>query len=163
MTSVRDIIIIASILFAVAISLVIVLKVGHTINSEMLKVTAINDSAEAKAVINSADAAINYMDYLYLSGFIAFFISIIIFGWFIDGSSIMAPIYFFLVVLFTFFSIIFQEIWKDFVLTPSLVSTMVNLPITNYIVAHLGYFIAVFGLVGIIMMYAKPQAVGGTF
>jgi hypothetical protein len=163
MTSVRDIIIIAAILFAVGISLVIVLKVGHTINTEILKTTAFNNTPTAKAVIQSADTAMNYSDYLYLASFIAFFISIIIFGWFIDGDTIMAPIYFFLVVLFTFFSVIFQEIWKDLVLKPELVATMVNLPITNFIISHLGYFIAVFGLIGIIMMYAKPQATGGTF
>lgn len=163
MTSVRDIIIVSVLLFAVAISIFIAVKVGHTVNTELLKTTAFNDTPTAKAVVQKADTALNYTDYMYLAGFIGFFISIIIFGWFIDGSSIMAPIYFFLVILFTFFSVIFQEIWKDFVLKPEMVTTAAALPITNFIVAHLGYFIAVFGLVGIIMMYAKPQATGGTF
>lgn len=163
MTSVRDIIIVTAILFAVAIAIFIVVKIGHNVNTELLKVDAFNNTATAKAVIQKADTSLNYSDYLYLAAFIAFFISIVIFGWFIDGSTIMAPIYFFLVILFTFFGVIFQEVWKDFVLKPEMVSTAAVLPITNFIVSHLGYFVAVFGLIGIIMMYAKPQATGGTF
>lgn len=160
MSSVRDIIIIAVILFATGISVMFAVDIGHQVNTNLLLVPTINNSAEATAVITSADAAINMTDYIYLAFFIAFFIAIIIFGWLVGGTPILAPIYFFLVIIFVFVSIVLQEIWKEIVLNPEIISTVTSIPITNFILSHLGIFMTIFGLAGIIMMYAKPNTNG---
>jgi hypothetical protein len=160
MSSVRDIIIICVVLVAVGLSVVFAVDIGHRVNTNLLLVPAINDSAEAKNVIVKADAAINMSDYLYLAFFIGFFVAIIIFGWLVGGIPILAPIYFFIVVFFTFVAAILQEVWKDIISNPQVVGTVASLPITNFILSHLGMFMAVFGLVGIVVMYAKPKDSG---
>lgn len=160
MTSVRDIIIVVMILFAVGISLTFIVKIGHSINSQLLNVPIINQTTTAHNVIDSSDVAINSSDYLYLALFIGFFISIIIFGWLVGGIPIMSVIYFILVVLFTFVSVIFQLAWIDLAASGEIVSTVAQLPITNYILSHLAYFTAIMGIVGILVMYAKPSESG---
>jgi len=156
MTSVKDIIIVAIILFIVGLSIVFIVKAGHNINAQLLLTPTINNSAPAKSVINHVDAAINMTDYLYLALFIAFAISVIIFGWLVSGTTIMAPIYFFILILFTFISGIIQMVWIEIASTSQLTTTIAVLPITNYILSHLAFFIAILGLLGILTMYAKP-------
>jgi hypothetical protein len=156
MSSVRDIMVVSILLFVVGIIIVFVVGVSHSINTALLNVSIINDTTAAREVVVHADTALDMTDYLYLALFIGFFLSIIITGWFMGGLPIAAPIYFFVVILFTFLSLILQMAWVDIV-GGSVVSGYIStLPITNYILSHLGYFVAVFGLVGILMMFAKP-------
>lgn len=163
MTSVRDIIVIAVVLFAVGISIMFSVRIGHDVNSNLLVLPVMNDSAEAVSVINHADAAINMTDYIYLACFIAFFISIIIVGWLTGGNPILAPIYFFCVVIFVFVSVVLQRVWADIAVHPEVISSTLNLPITAFILSHLAYFMTVFGLAGILIMFAKPPEAGGTY
>ena len=51
MTSVRDIIVIAVVLFAVGISITFAVKIGHEVNSNLLTVNAVNSTPEAQEVI----------------------------------------------------------------------------------------------------------------
>ena len=161
MSSVRDILLICVLLFVVGIGIVFIANISHRINSNILVVPAFNNSAEAVEVINSADAAINYVDFIYLALFISFFISLVIFGYLVGGSAIMAPIYFFIVIIFSFVSVLLQLAWIDIAASSQLVTTVASLPITNFILSHLGYFTVAMGLVGIIAMFAKPPEYQG--
>jgi hypothetical protein len=163
MTSVRDILVIAIVLFAVGISILFAVNIGHRVNSNLLIIPAFNNSVTATSAINHADAAINMVDYLYLACFIAFFISIIIFGWLSSSYPILAPIYFFIVIIFVFVSIILQLAWNDIALNPQALTATASIPITAFILSHLGLFMAVFGLVGILVMFGKPQNDTTTF
>lgn len=156
MTSVRDIIIVAVLLFAIGVTLMFVVKVGHSVNSNLLTLPVMNSSGDAVTVINSADAAINSTDYIYLALFLGFFFSILITGYFVGGTPIMASIYFFVVVIFSFVGVILQLVWDDLSVREQLLSSVVNLPITHFILSNLGYFVAIFGLAGIFAMFAKP-------
>jgi hypothetical protein len=163
MSSVRDIIFIAVLLFAVAICITFAVDIGHRVNSNLLTIGTINSSVDAVGVIDHADAAINMTDYLYLACFIAFFIGIIIFGYITGGNPILAPIYFFALVIFVFVSIILQLVWIDIANNPEVITATVSLPITMFIVSNLGYFMTAFGLIGIVIMFAKRPEVGSTY
>jgi len=163
MTAVRDIIIISVVLFVIGIISFIFVGLSHSINNQLLLTPSINSSSHAVAVINSSDTASNMMDYIYLAMFIGLFLSIIIAGWFASSYPVFIPIYFILIILFTFVSVVLQLIWIDITATSYVSSTLTYLPITNYILSHLGYFIAVMGLVGILVMYAKPDNNGGSY
>ena len=158
MTSVKDIIIIVILLFIVGVSLTLIVDAGHRINAKLITVPTFN-TTDTLSVINHADAAINSTDYIYLALFIGLFLSIIITGWFVGGLPIAAPIYFFVVVIFTFVSVILQQVWNDMMLNSNILSASLSLPITSFILSHLGLFTAIFGLVGILLMFAKPQGV----
>jgi apolipoprotein N-acyltransferase len=163
MTSVRDILVISVLLFVVGISIYFAADIGHKVNTKLLLNPSINSTPEAVSVINSADAAINLTDYIYLALFISFFIGLVITGWYFGGDSVTAPIYFFIVVLFGFVGVVLQMVWVDISVNPEVSATVASLPITNFILAHLGYFTVVMGLVGIAAMFAKPSQQGGTF
>ena len=156
MSAVRDILVICILLFAVGISLVLIVDLSHRINANILVAPSINDTAEAVEVIVHTEAAINQTDYIYLALFIGFFIGIMVFGYFVGGHPIMAPIYFFIVVVFAFIAVILQLVWGDIASNSELIGATVSLPITCFILAHLVYFTIVFGLLGIVAMFAKP-------
>lgn len=156
MTSVRDILVVSIVLFSVAVAIFFVVNLGHRVNVNLLTVPVMNNSAEAISVVDHTDAALNMSDYLYLALFVSFFISVIIFGWFVGGTPIMAPIYFFILIIFVFVSVILQLVWSDISNNSAVAVTQLSLPITYFIMSNLGYFMSIVGLLGILVMYAKP-------
>lgn len=161
MTSVRDIIVISVLLFAVGITLILTTNVGHRVNAQLLITPTFNNSVDAVAVIDNADAAINSTDYIYLALFIGFFISIAVTGWFVGGHPILAPIYFFVVVIFSFVAVILQLVWGDVAANPEIFNATLVMPITSFILSNLGYFTVAMGLLGILAMFGKPS--GGNY
>jgi hypothetical protein len=161
MSSVRDILIIAILLFVSGITIFFTVDIGHKVNVQLLTTPTFNDSANAQTVIASSDAAINKVDYIYLALFIGFFISIIVTGWFVGGVPIAAPIYFFVITIFGFVAVILQQAWRDISANAQTIATTTALPITHFILSNLGYFTVVIGLVGIAAMFAKPAGQGG--
>lgn len=157
MTSVRDIIVIAILLFAVGLTLLLVVNMGHRINDQLLQTPTFNTSTTASEVITSADTAIDSTDYIFLSLFIGFFISVAITGWFVGGVPILAPIYFFVVTIFSFIGVILQLVFQDVSSNANIISATANLPVTTFILTNLGYFTVAMGLLGIIAMFAKPS------
>jgi len=163
MATVTDIIFIAAILFSVGLASFFIVDMSHRINFKFAEVQVVNDTPQAVTVLASVDSSINYMDYIYLSVFISFFLAIIISGYLVGGYPVMVPIYFIIVMLFTFVAVILQLVIIDLAATPQFVSMMATLPITSFIMQRLGYFIAIMGLIGIISMYAKPSSGGESF
>ena len=162
MTSVRDILVISLVLFAIGVSLVPLLLAGHRVNAAILNNTDVNNSLEASEVLTSTTEAIDKMDYVYLFGFVAFFVSILILGWFMSYHPVLSVIFFLLLILFVFISIAFQEAWISLTASPALVSTVASLPFTDFILSRLAYFMAVFGLFGLVVMFAKPYVSEGS-
>ena len=156
MANIEDILTIAIVLFVVGTATLFIVKAGHDINDNLKLVPTFNNSAEATALIDHADVALNSSDYIYLGLFIAFFLGLIITAWFVGGTAILAPIYFFILIIFTFVSVIIQKVWDDISAQSDMITTVAQLPITNFILGHLGYFVAIFGIVSIIVMFAKP-------
>jgi len=163
MSSVRDLMFISIILLVVGIALFSVVKVSHIINANLLANPTMNSSIEAQRVLGSADRVIDATDYIYLAALIGFFLGIIVLGWFMSAHPVMSVIYFILVILFTFVSTILQYVWVEYATSDEMVLTILNLPITYFILSHLAYFVAVFGLVGILVMFAKPTISEGNY
>jgi hypothetical protein len=157
MADIQDILTIAIVLFIVGIATLFVVKIGHEINSNLLLVPVINNTEGAVAIINSTDVAVNMSDYIYLALFLSFFIGLIISAWYIGGEPILAPIYFFVLIFFTFVSVIIQQVWIQVSTNSQTLTTIAQLPITNFILSHLGYFTAIFGLISIVIMFGKAR------
>lgn len=157
MADIQDILTISVVLFIVGIATLFVVKTGHEINNNLALVPIMNNTPGAVTIIESADVAVNMSDYIYLALFISFFIGLVISAWYIGGEPILAPIYFFVLIFFTFVSVIIQQVWSQIASNSQTITTLAQLPITNYILSHLGYFTAVFGLVSIIIMFGKAR------
>lgn len=157
MADIQDILTIAIVLFIVGIATLFVVKTGHEINSNLALVPIMNNTPGAVTIIESADTAVNMSDYIYLALFISFFIGLIISAWYIGGEPILAPIYFFVLIFFTFVSTIIQQVWIQVSTNSQTITTLAQLPITDFILAHLGYFTAIFGLISLVIMFGKAR------
>ena len=151
----RDIMVIAIILFVVGIGLLVTVFTGNTVINKVKVQTTIANNSNSVTVLNNSQQAINYSDYAYLGGFIGFFISLLVFAWFVPGYPVLSIIYFILLILFGFISVIFQNVWSYIISQQAFSSTVVNIPITSYICSHLAYFMVVFGLISMTIMYSK--------
>lgn len=161
MSSVLDIMVVAILLFAIGVSVLLIVDLTHRVNSKLLVTPVINSSVDAVEVVGNTEAAVNSTDYIYLALFVAFFIGIMITGYLVGGHPIFAPIYFFVVIVFTFIAVILQLVWGDLSLQPEFLGAGLNMPLTLFILSNLGYITAVTGLLGILAMFAKPQSPGG--
>jgi hypothetical protein len=155
--NIEDVITSVVILFAVAFAIVLVINAGHRVNTALYNVPTFNNSAEVRAVISSSDTALDKMDYVYMGLFIGLFLGLMIGAYFVGGIPILAPIYFFILILFSFIGIVLQKVWISSMEHASFVGTIANLPITNYIISHLGYFTVVIGLVSMVLMYVREE------
>lgn len=162
MVSVRDIIIITIILLVIGIAITLVVYMSHIVTAQLKAVPIIANDSKAVEIIDSGDEAIDLSDYIYLCGFIAFFIAIIITGWFSSTHPVFSVIYFIIVILFTFIAVILQYAWNTLAASALFLSTLPHLPITFFILSHIAYFTAVMGLVGILFMFAKKEN-GGNY
>jgi hypothetical protein len=157
MANIEDILTISIVLFIVGVATMFIVKTGHEINSNLANVPIMNNTPGATTIIDSADTAVNMSDYIYLALFISFFVGLIIGAWYIGGEPILAPIYFFVLIFFTFVSVIIQKVWVQISQNSNVITTLAQLPITNYILSHLGYFTAIFGLISIVIMFGKAR------
>jgi hypothetical protein len=161
MTSVRDIILVAVVLFAVAISILVTVNISHKTLSNIHANPIFNNTPQAALALDKGDASLDYTDYVYFSAFLGIFLAIIIFGYLVGGLEVFSVIYFFLLIIFVVISYILQESWKTLVNSSDFVITAAALPLTNFIVSNLALMICIMGLVGLLAMYAKPQMQNG--
>lgn len=153
----QDIMWIAIVLFTVAIGVLIVIFVGHNVVGQVKTIGVVANNTQAVSVLNNSQAAMDYSDYIYLGGFIGFFISLIVFAYFIGGYPVMSVIYFILLIIFGFISVILQNVWTYLIARPTFVATITAIPITNFIMLHLAYFMIIFGLISMTVMYSKSS------
>lgn len=161
MTSVRDIIIIAVLLFAVAVAVLVTVNTGHIIIGRLQLNPSFNATNSSMEVLQSGDASLNYTDGVYFVGFIALFFAIIIFGYLVGGYGIFSVIYFILIIIFVIISYVLQVSWITIAENSNFITTTAALPLTNFIMSNLAMFVAVMGLVGLLAIYAKPYFQGG--
>jgi len=157
MANIEDILTITIVLFVVGVAILFIVKAGHEINDNLKIVPTFNNTPEAVEVISSTDEALNMSDYIYLALFLAFFIGLIVTAYFIGGTPIVAPIYFFILITFTFVATIVQVVWNQVSTNANTITTAAQLPITNFILSNIGYLTAIMGLVAIIVMFSKPE------
>ena len=97
--AVRDIIIISIIIFALGIGFFVIKFTADTIVSNMIGITAINQSTAAVESLEGMQTKVtNRLDYMMLGILIGFTLAVIISGWFIGGNPIFAFIYAIIVI-----------------------------------------------------------------
>jgi hypothetical protein len=98
----------------------------------------------------------NRTDYLTLGLFIGFAFALIITGYYIGGHPIFMFFYFLVTGVGVYLSMLLANIWYNISTASVFGSTVVNLPITNHILTYLPYYTIGFGVLGMVMMFAKP-------
>lgn len=161
MASARDVVFAAAIFFILGIIFFVVNFVTNTAVNNLIQVPAFNNTAVAKtALTDTQDVANTRFDGIFLAFFFGFILTILITGWFVGGNPIFMVFYFIVTVVAVLVSMIFANTWYDVTTNTVIFGTTINnMPITNHILSYLPVYIAVIGIMGMIVMFSKPYVV----
>lgn len=152
----RDIMMIAVLLFALGIGFFILNFVVNTAVTNITAVPAVNESQAVVTAFDSAIVVVNKLDYLGFALFIGLTLGLIITGWFVGGNPIFMFMYFIIVTIVTVLSTILANTWEDVSQASIFGNTVAQFPLMNHILLYLPYYIAVIGIIGLVVMFAKP-------
>lgn len=122
--------------------------------------TLVNSSPAAvesvQVVAELTDSRFDYISFIMLIGLT---LAIIITGWMVAGNPIFSFIYFIALIVFVVVSSILSFVWQRFTEKAIFTATLLNFPITNFIMLHLPTYIAIIGFIGMVVIFAKPRDV----
>lgn len=155
--SARDVLLIGVLLFSLAVAAVISHYTMNTFADTMLNITEINESNATAVVLTATKEATDRLDYVVFGFFIALTLALLITSYFMAGNVIFMFIYFIVIVIGVILSAIMSNVWED-IGTLSVLGTTIttSFPIANHIMAQLPIYIAVIGIIGMVIMFAKP-------
>ena len=154
--SARDVLVAGILLFILGIALFIGNYAINTTVDGLLGQSGINGTNESVTALNATKEVVNKFDYVFAGFFVAIVMGVFITGWFVGGQPIFMGVYFLVNVLATLLSGILSSFWTN-LSQASVFSTTVSLfPITNQILSNLQVYVAVVGIIGLIVMFGKP-------
>jgi len=156
MSTVRDVILIAALLFTLGTGFFVINFAGNTIVTKVSSISAINQSNHSIQAFQGITKTVNRLDYVLFGIFIGMVLAVIITGWFIGGNPIFMIIYFLVLGIGIAFSTILSNVWETFSTVSAFGTTVNNFPITNNILLNLPIYLAVVGFIGVVVMFAKP-------
>jgi CBS domain containing-hemolysin-like protein len=157
----RDIVVIMSLLFIFGVGLFVMNFAMTTSVDQLLNNTQVNSSAGAVKGFTSVKVIVNRLDYIIFALFIGLTVSLIVSGWFIGGNAIFMFIYFIIVGITVAISTVLSNVWQQISVASVFGATVSSFPITNHLLTYLPYYVATVGLIGLIVMFAKPYFEGG--
>ena len=156
----RDVVLIGVLLFVFSISFFILHFVTSTMTDSLTAVSTINESESAIDIFEGTQSMTERYDYLILSIFIGFILSLIITGWFIGGHPLFMFIYFIFIVISVILSTILSNVWESVSTEAIFGTTVASFVITNNIMGNLPIYMSIIGFIGMIVMFAKPYVMG---
>jgi hypothetical protein len=158
----RDVVFIAVSLFAFALVAFLANFLLSTGVDKMLEINEINESIPTRNALLGADrVASTKFDQLVLGLFIGFILAMIISSWIVGGNPVFMFIYFIIVVVSVILSMVLANTWESVTQASTFGTTINNFPIANHILSYLPLYIAIIGVLGLIVMFAKPFMSGG--
>lgn len=158
----QDVLLLMVLLFVFGMGFFIINYMVTTSVDQIVNNTQIKNDTYAVNAFNAVKTnVVNRLDYVVFGIMIGMTLSIIITGWFIGGNALFMGIYFLVVAFGTLVSAGLSNAWETFTQRPLFAATLTQFPITNHILLYLPYYIAVIGLIGLGVMFAKPYLSDG--
>jgi hypothetical protein len=158
--AVKDVLMIGVLIFTFAIGFFIFHNISNTVINQMLTNPQINSSNATVNVLQGTQRVTARMDYVIFGLFIGLIIALILTSWFIGGNPIFMFIYFIVLVFGIVTSVVLSNVWEE-VSTKAIFGTTINaFPITNHLMTYLPIYSAIIGIVGLVIMFAKPALAG---
>lgn len=159
----RDVLFIGAILFVVAMVIFVFHFVSNTMIDQMISNPQINATNSTVTALRDTQDVTDRFDYVIFAFFIGLALALLITGWFIGGNPIYMFIYFIVVIIGTVVGGVLSYVWGLVSQASVFNATLLSFPITDHIITNLHYYIAVLGMIGMIVMFAKPafQGEGG--
>lgn len=155
--AVRDVVVIGVLLFLFGTGFFILNFFTHTMVDKLTAVPVINQSNNTVEALEGVADTSNSLDYVFLGLFIGLCLALIITGWLIGGEPIFMAIYFIIVIVVVIVANFFAYYWDNISNASVFGTTLAYFPITNHILGNLPVYIAVIGIIGLIVMFAKPK------
>jgi hypothetical protein len=158
-----DIILAVVILFIFAIGAFIMRYSSHLVVESLINTTGwqetVNDSnINITAVMTqSTEQAGQSLDKVIMGVFVGLLIGLIVTSWLVGGHPIFLVFYLIMVILGTVFATILSDVYYEIThmtMFGNLVFT--DFPLTEHILHYLPIYIAIFGIVGLVIMFGKP-------
>ena len=158
MASVRDVILMGLVLFIFGTFFFIVNFVTKTMVTELVSIPIINNTEVAREAFTDLNSTVDRLDYLLFGLFIGITLGIIVSGWYVSGNPLYMFLYFLVLVIGVIFSMGLANVWYSAIAENVIFGTTISsFPITNHLMTYLPIYTAIIGMLGTVVMFAKPQ------
>lgn len=152
----RDLILITVVIFAFAIGVFVLYFMFNSSVDKMLDIPQINDSAKTVESLQASKHTSERFDYIVFSVFMGMVLALMVTSWFVSGNPVFMFIYFVMIIIGVAISAIKANAWSDVSQSSIFGSTVTHFPLTNHLLSYYPIYIAAVGVVGLIVMFAKP-------
>lgn len=157
MASGRDILVIAALLFMTGVAFLGTHYAANQALDGLINNTQINVSSDAVNALNTTKSLTNRFDYLFFGLFIGLVLTIIVSGWLVGTHPIFMFFYGIFVIIAVVVSAVFSNGWETFrSYAPFITTASTQFPIMNHVLNYLPLYISVIGMLGMVVMFAKP-------
>lgn len=160
MATIRDVMLIGIILFALSTGVLVIYFASQQVISQMVMIPAINQSTGTLTVLNATVNNMERFDWLLFGTYMALVLSLIITSWFVPGNAIFAFIYMIVAVISVIVSAFLANMWEAISQSTVLNGAVTHFPIANHLLTYLPVYTAVVAFIGLVVMFAKPQEQG---
>ena len=126
----------------------------------MVGMSEINESSGAVNALQAGKTVLGRLDFMVLAVFLGLVLALLITGWFVGGHPVFMVLYFIAVIVFVIVSAILSNVWDDVISGSVLASSASSFAVTNHLLSYLPYYMGVVGILGFIVMFAKPGGDG---
>ena len=158
--AVKDVLMIGVLIFTFAIGFFIFHSISNTVINQMIANPQINSSNATVNVLQGTQRVTARMDYVIFGLFIGLIIALILTSWFIGGNPIFMFIYFIVLVFGIVTSVVLSNVWEEVSTKAIFGTTVASFPITNHLMTYLPIYSAIIGIVGLVILFAKPALAG---
>lgn len=161
MASARDVALAMVLVFAFGILFFIVNFATKSITSRIVQIPVINQSSPAAVkAFGDMDKSLDRLDYMSLGIFIGLVFAIIITGYYVGGQPLFIFFYFIVTGIATFVAMGLANFWYDLSNSSVFGTTLNSFPITNHLLTNLPLYTIGLGILGMVVMFAKPYVQG---
>lgn len=155
----RDVVFIFVMLLALGLALFTMNFVFSTMIDSMVATDAVNSSASAVTSLEAVKLSLERFDWLVLAFFIGGVLALMVTGWLVGGHPVFMFVYFVVVVVAVIVGSVLGGVWDDVSTASVFGATVAEFPITNHLLTNLAVYAAIVGILGLVVMFAKPQGV----
>lgn len=154
--SAQDVLLIMGLMFAFGVAFLVAHYATGEIYTAMLANPQINESAVTVDVLEAGLEVDDKLDYWTMAVFFGLIIALIVTAWFVSGNPLFIGVYVIVIIIAVVVSMGLSNGWEELSQNPKLIGSTNSLPFTNHVLLYLPYYTAVLGMLGIIVLFAKP-------
>jgi len=159
--AVRDVLYIGPVILALALGFFGVHTLINDTMDDIIDVPTINESKPSVAAFDSVKNTTARMDKVIFFVFIGLVLALIITSWFIGAHPVFIILYLLIVIVSVSLNAIYSNVWETFSTSTAFTTVPeVAFPLTNHLLLNMPLYGAAIGVIGMIVMFAKPYLTG---